>query len=62
MTAQPRKRSARRSLGFTETVAIKLHPDLKDWLDDEASRRYMTVQDVIRQLIVTAKLASEQTE
>ncbi len=34
---------------------IKLHPDLKKWLEEEAARHYCTVAEIVRRLIVEAR-------
>lgn len=54
MTDPERHKNARPSLGFTETVAVKLHPDLATWVKGRAAADYCTQQEVMRRLIVDA--------
>ena len=46
--------NARRDLGMTKTLAVRLHPDLMAWVKARAAADYCTDQDVIRRLVVEA--------
>ena len=47
-----RSKLARAPLGHTETIMVKLHPDLKAHLETSAAAGYCTVAEYVRQLIV----------
>lgn len=57
--AGERKKHGRADLGDSETVALKLHPDLMAWVAAEAARSYCSKQEVIRRLIVQARLKDQ---
>ena len=44
----------RRNLGHTQTLTLKLHPDLMAWLNAEAAANYCTAAEVVRRLIISA--------
>lgn len=46
---------ARKPLGLTASIAIKLHPDLLAFVQEEADRRYQSQAEFIRSLIVAEK-------
>lgn len=47
--------AARRDLGHTELVTLKVHPDLMTHLQWQADRHYCSEAEFIRQLIVADK-------
>lgn len=42
----------RPSMGMTETVILKLHPDLKTHLEQKAKDDYCTLAEYLRRLII----------
>lgn len=48
---------ARKDLGHTESVMLKLHPDLKTWVEERAEENYCTQSEYIRRLIIADRLA-----
>jgi hypothetical protein len=51
MTGQQGK-GKRRNLGHTETIMVKMHPDMKAHLDVMASREYCTFAEIVRRFII----------
>jgi hypothetical protein len=43
---------ARAPLGHTETLSIKIHPDLMAHVTAQAAREYCTQQEYVRRLII----------
>jgi len=56
-----RSRYARAGLGLTRTLALRLHPDLAEFVATEAAANYCSQQEYVRRLIVDAKRAEEMT-
>ena len=42
----------RRDIGHNEQMMLKLHPDLKAWVDKQAENDYCTAAEYIRRLII----------
>lgn len=51
--------SARRDLGHTEIIMVKLHPDLKAHIDRQAGANYCSTSEYVRRLIVADMRATE---
>jgi hypothetical protein len=47
-----RHRKARKSLGHSEAVLIKLHPDLKAHIEQQAEANYCSTSEYVRRLII----------
>ena len=50
--------NARAALGHTEAIMLKLHPELKRWVDARAAERYCSQAEYVRQLIVADRLVN----
>ena len=46
---------ARKDLGHTTSIMVKLHPELKAYVERSAAEAYCTVAQYVRQLIVDDK-------
>lgn len=44
-----------RVIGNHRKVTIGLHPDLFEWLDENAKENYTSITDIIRRMIVDEK-------
>lgn len=44
--------AGRKDLGHSEQLMLKIHPDLKDHLEEQSARNYVTVAEYIRQLVI----------
>lgn len=56
---KPRHKNARKKLGHSETILVKIHPDLLDFVRSESEARYQSQAEFIRSLIIAAKRSVE---
>lgn len=54
--------AGRRDLGHSESLMLKMHPDLKSWVDAQAQADYTTSAEYIRRLIIADKRAKQGAE
>jgi hypothetical protein len=43
---------SRRNLDLSATIILKVHPDMKAWVDGQAEADYVTTAEYLRRLIV----------
>jgi hypothetical protein len=48
---------SRKDLGHTEAVLLKLHPDLKSWVEARSAVHYCSQAEYIRRLIIADRIA-----